>query len=109
MARTRHSQVTHYYFEDCCYYTPLESYPMSGRILFREPDDVSTGRKRINQAAGKPVSSTFIRATRPPLRKIPADFDPARYLRFHPDVARAGVDPAEHYLTFGYAEGRAYR
>ena len=24
--RTRHSQVTHYYFDDCQYYSPLSSY-----------------------------------------------------------------------------------
>lgn len=33
--RTRHSQVTHYYFEGCKYYTPMESKP--GKPCFRDP------------------------------------------------------------------------
>ena len=31
-ARTRHSQVTHYYFADCLYYQPQRSDPFLGRI-----------------------------------------------------------------------------
>jgi 2-polyprenyl-3-methyl-5-hydroxy-6-metoxy-1,4-benzoquinol methylase len=33
-------------------------------------------------------------------------FDTAYYLRTYPDVAAAGIDPYEHYLQFGAAEGR---
>jgi hypothetical protein len=33
-------------------------------------------------------------------------FDPNYYLLTYPDVARAGVDPYQHYLTFGWKEGR---
>lgn len=33
--RTRHSQVTHYYFEGCDYYTPMESVP--GGHFYRQP------------------------------------------------------------------------
>ena len=40
---------------------------------------------------------------------LPEDFDAERYLALHPDVAQARVDAAEHYLTFGINEGRAYR
>ena len=39
---------------------------------------------------------------------LPRDFDAQAYLLLNPDVARAGVDPAEHYLRHGYAEGRSY-
>ena len=35
LTRTRHSQVTHYYFEGCDYYTPMES--VSGRHFYRHP------------------------------------------------------------------------
>lgn len=35
MQRTRHSQVTHYYFEGCKYYTPMESRP--GKLRYRRP------------------------------------------------------------------------
>lgn len=37
---------------------------------------------------------------------LPADFDPARYLAFNPDVAKAGMDPGQHYLAFGWREDR---
>lgn len=33
-------------------------------------------------------------------------FDPDWYLAQYPDVASAGLDPAEHYLRFGVHEGR---
>ena len=35
LSRTRHSQVTHYYFEGCKYYTPMES--TAGKPKFRYP------------------------------------------------------------------------
>ena len=34
--RTRHSQVTHYYFEGCQYYMPLESYGGYRHLRFEE-------------------------------------------------------------------------
>ncbi len=33
-------------------------------------------------------------------------FDPAFYLMKYPDVARAGVDPLQHFCTCGWREGR---
>ncbi len=33
-------------------------------------------------------------------------FDSAWYLEIYTDVAEAGADPTEHYLLFGYKEGR---
>jgi len=110
--RTRHSQVTHYYFDDCCYYTPSDSYPMFGRICFREPIDISTGQTMKNKAAGKMVAEKFIASTRPGAAERPASlpkgFSPSRYLALNPDVAAAGVDPAQHYMEFGFREGRSY-
>ena len=35
------------------------------------------------------------------------NFDTGLYLRHNPDVAAAGIDPLEHYLQSGRAEGRA--
>ena len=40
------------------------------------------------------------------IAELPAHFDPARYLKLHPDVAAHGADPVEHYLRHGYYEGR---
>lgn len=45
--RTRHSQVTHYFFENCAYYTPLMSVPFVGAITYRN--------NLLNIATEKPV------------------------------------------------------
>jgi hypothetical protein len=37
---------------------------------------------------------------------VPNDFDPEFYLATYPDIARAGVDPFEHYVHQGIKEGR---
>lgn len=34
------------------------------------------------------------------------DFDDAFYLAHNPDVAKAGVDPLQHFLQYGWKEGR---
>jgi hypothetical protein len=46
--RTRHSQVSHYYFERCIHYTPMLSDPALGRIELREVHDIRNGR-RVDQ------------------------------------------------------------
>lgn len=42
--RTRLSQVTHFYFEGCLYYTPLFSDAGLGKLVTRKVHDVRTGR-----------------------------------------------------------------
>jgi hypothetical protein len=42
-SRTRHSQVTHYYFEGCSYYTPMLSDPFLRRIYRRKIRHIGTG------------------------------------------------------------------
>jgi O-methyltransferase len=37
---------------------------------------------------------------------LPDGFDPAYYLLAHGEVAEAGLDPAEHYRSYGRDEGR---
>jgi hypothetical protein len=51
--RTRHSQVTHYYFADCLYYTPMHSDPLIGKIRHREPIDIATGLPVQNRYCGQ--------------------------------------------------------
>jgi SAM-dependent methyltransferase len=41
--------------------------------------------------------------------ELPPDFDAQRYLALNEDVASAGMDPAKHYLLYGYAERRKIR
>ncbi len=41
--------------------------------------------------------------------ELPSDFDAQRYLQLHPDVKAAGIDPEEHFQTWGFFENRAYK
>jgi hypothetical protein len=63
--RTRWSQVTHYYFENCAYYTPMHSDPTFGQIAFRQIDNIATGEPVPNRYLGAEVPERFISATRP--------------------------------------------
>jgi len=52
---------------------------------------------------------TGIAAHAPARSGLPAEmlyFDPAWYREAYADVAASGVDPVQHYMTFGYLEGR---
>jgi ectoine hydroxylase-related dioxygenase (phytanoyl-CoA dioxygenase family) len=42
---TRKSQVTHYYFEDCIYYTPVYSNPAIGQLYIRDVYDILRERR----------------------------------------------------------------
>ncbi|MBB3225074.1 phytanoyl-CoA dioxygenase family protein [Pseudoduganella umbonata] len=109
--RTRWSQVTHYFFEDCAYYTPMMSDPFYGSIAFRTLKNIVTGEVIPNQVAGHRIPQRFIEATSPDQLqwKDEDNFDPALYLLANPDVAAAGVDPAHHYLQHGRKERRKLR
>lgn len=54
---TRHSQVTHYYFEDCTYYTPLFTDFVLKEIFLRYITDISTGERIENKYLGKTVKN----------------------------------------------------
>lgn len=53
--RTRWSQVTHYFFEDCVYYTPALSDEPLGRLALRQVVDVATGSQVPNVYLGEEV------------------------------------------------------
>lgn len=42
-SRSRHTQVTHYYFSGCMYYTPLMSAPHMGKYYMRKVRRIGTG------------------------------------------------------------------
>lgn len=114
LKRTRYSQVTHYYFEGCCYYTPLGSVPFLGPIQFREIVDISTGKHVPNMLNGvelpkKQIDAAAVNKHQVKPTKPPAGFDKAAYLKANPDVAAAKVDPVKHWLEFGYRERRPLR
>jgi len=53
--RTRLSQASHYYFEDCLYYQPAVSDPFVGRLALKEVEEVGTGRRVPNRYRGRPL------------------------------------------------------
>jgi hypothetical protein len=53
--RSRHSQVNHYYFENCLYYQPQRSDPFLGRVQWLDKRDVRTGRLIPQRYNGKPA------------------------------------------------------
>jgi len=110
--RTRWSQVSHYYFDDCLYYTPLNSDPGYGRMYLRDMTNIMTGAQIPNRYLGNDVPKDFIHRMRHGVtihRDVPDDFNSELYLELHPDVAEAGVDAGEHYLTYGQFERRPYK
>jgi Phytanoyl-CoA dioxygenase (PhyH) len=52
---SRHSQVTHYYFEDCLYYTPRLSDIAINKLYLSDLIDIRTGKKIVNRYFGKEV------------------------------------------------------
>ena len=52
---TRRSLVTHYYFENCLYYTPMYSSPEEGQFHLRLPANLKTGRWVWPRRDGKRV------------------------------------------------------
>jgi hypothetical protein len=63
-SKTRWSQVTHYYFDDCAYYTPMHSDPFRGVVAFRHLTDLTTQRPVINSFSREPIPAKFIRLSR---------------------------------------------
>ncbi|MDX2156195.1 MAG: phytanoyl-CoA dioxygenase family protein [Hyphomicrobiaceae bacterium] len=108
---TRWSQVTHYYFDDCTYITPMLSDVPIGQLFLRDMTDISTGRvvpnmyvdQRLDELVGPSQQPTGAKL------KLPADFDARRYLELNPDVKAAKADPVQHYLNHGMRERRRYR
>ena len=132
---TRWSQVTHYYFEDCQYYTPMQSDLFAAKIAKRDPTNIATGlsiSKGLHATQGvagkvsaglysggllglghKLIDTLFWRK-RPATSlyveiPLPDDFDVQTYAFLNPDLAGAEIDPATHYARHGYAEGRPYQ
>ena len=121
--RTRWSQVTHYYFEDCIYYTPAFSDEALGRLDLRSIVNIRSGTIEPNRLLGEePAQPPATRRWKWPWSArrtipastaqeldLPADFDEAAYRLLNPDVEAAGADPREHYRHFGQFEQRRYK
>ncbi|MGH8642385.1 MAG: phytanoyl-CoA dioxygenase family protein [Burkholderiales bacterium] len=114
VSKTRWSQVTHYYFEDCVYLVPMQSDPIFGRVALKKVTDLRSGRPVEPTYLGRPLSRDVIKFFDVSFKRkekvvLPADFDGNGYLNLHPDVREAGLDPAHHYLKHGIWEGRRYK
>jgi len=59
---TRWSQVTHYFFEDCIYYTPAFSDEAIGELQTRNLVAVHDGKPRPNLYLGEPVDKPALQA-----------------------------------------------
>ena len=75
---TRYSQVTHYYFKDCIYYTPMLSNMVTNELLLRENiTNIRTGEKVAQSFNGNPVTyfetakNKFVLNNRIKFRKLP--------------------------------------
>lgn len=67
---TRWSQVTHYYFEDCIYYTPAYSDEALGKLDLRKPISISDGRIRQNRYLNEEISVESSLRRRGKLKRI---------------------------------------
>jgi hypothetical protein len=55
----------------------------------------------------KAINVSFVRIKKQ--ISLPQDFNPQQYLERNPDVKKAGVDAKEHFLQYGFFEGRKYQ
>ncbi len=114
MGKTRWSQVTHYLFKNCAYYTPMQSDPALGIVSYRRPFNILTRSHEQNHYNGAVIPDEVVAGASPwhPRNRwaigLPEGFDGEAYLSLNPDVRAAGADPAQHYLQSGRREGRAY-
>jgi hypothetical protein len=59
-SKTRHSQVTHYFFEGCSYYVPVNSDVHNGEIYYHKFHDIATGEFITNKFNGRTVPNEHI-------------------------------------------------
>ena len=55
--RTRYSQVTHYYFDDCMYYMPMHTDFALNRVDLKKVVNIATGEAVPNRYFGRSISS----------------------------------------------------
>jgi hypothetical protein len=94
---------------------PLTTLQTDARLLQFTPSGSGTAHFTLTvvDAAGGVAQNasttvTVAQSSSPPIPAQSPDplFDAAYYLAHNPDVAAAGVDPYQHYMTYGWHEGR---
>lgn len=88
---------------------PLVHYIRHGEAEGRAPApwfDLAWYAGRHQAPAGRTLLWHFLQKRRSGEVSPLPEFDPRYYLGQYPDIAAAGMDPFEHYLRWGYREGR---
>ncbi len=88
---------------------PLLHYLRYGEAERRAPCawfDLAWYASRHTAPAGRTLLWHFLQQRRGGTVSPLPEFDPVFYLASYPDIATAGVDPFEHYLRWGFREGR---
>lgn len=88
---------------------PLLHYILVGEASGRAPSarfDLAWYEGHVALAPGQSPLAHFLAHRRSGKVSPIADFDVAYYLATYPDLAKAELDPFEHYLRYGYREGR---
>lgn len=67
---TRWSQVTHYYFDECIYYTPAFSDEALGRLDMRRLVSISDGQERPNRYLGELIAPARKTAPRGMMKRL---------------------------------------
>jgi hypothetical protein len=109
---TRWSQVTHYYFEGCSYYTPAFSDQLAGNLDLRQITNVASGHAVPNVYVDTSLEALLLGGPSPDPADavtLPPDFDPASYLALNPDIPGGPGAAERHYLTYGHLENRRWR
>ena len=113
---TRRSQVTHFFFSDCVWITPMFSNAKAGRFAVRTPFDMARGSVARITFNGEPVvfRPAGDRMTVEPAPSLRFDAErAAEYLRRYPDVALDATFHSihgawNHYVLYGHHEGRTW-
>jgi glycosyltransferase involved in cell wall biosynthesis len=89
-------------------FDPVLHYVMHGDAENRQPGphfEPGWYRVRHGLSPAEPALAHYLRSRMHGAAPIP-EFDAEFYLSTYRDVARAGADPFEHYVTLGWQEGR---
>lgn len=88
---------------------PVLHYVYAGESEGRQPSeffDLAWYRTRHEGEPGRTLLAHFLLRRHDGTASPLPEFDATYYLATYPDVAAAGVDPCEHYLLYGFREGR---
>lgn len=82
---------------------PASADPLNGLRALGWSD---AGLHELREASGAATPNPALGSSSPAEEQTPRHFDAAWYLRQNPDIARAGIDPLQHFLEHGFKEGR---